>query len=91
MKALRSHAVGGPDTLTLDELPEPQPGSGELQVRVHAAAINYPDVIIIEDKYQIKPPRPFAPGSEIAGEITALGEGVTGWNIGDRLIAQRQS
>ncbi|WP_309612321.1 NADPH:quinone oxidoreductase family protein [Sphingomonas sp.] len=87
MKALRSHAVGGPDTLTLDELPEPQPGSGELQVRVHAAAINYPDVIIIEDKYQIKPPRPFAPGSEIAGEITALGEGVTGWNIGDRLIA----
>ena len=87
MKALRSHAVGGPDTLTLDELPEPQPGPGELQVRVHAAAINYPDVIIIEDKYQIKPPRPFAPGSEIAGEITALGEGVTGWNIGDRLIA----
>ena len=87
MKALRSHAVGGPDTLTLDEVPEPLPGPGELQVRVHAAAINYPDVIIIEDKYQIKPPRPFAPGGEIAGEITAIGEGVTGWNIGDRIIA----
>ena len=87
MKTLRSHAVGGPDTLTLDEVPEPLPGPGELQVRVHAAAINYPDVIIIEDKYQIKPPRPFAPGGEIAGEITAIGEGVTGWNIGDRIIA----
>ena len=87
MKALRSHAVGGPDTLVLDDLPEPQPGPGELQVRVHAAAINYPDVIIIEDKYQIKPPRPFAPGGEIAGEVTALGEGVTGWSVGDRLIA----
>ena len=87
MKALRSHAVGGPDTLILDDLPEPLPGAGELQVRVHAAAINYPDVIIIEDKYQIKPPRPFAPGGEIAGEVTALGDGVTGWNVGDRIIA----
>ena len=87
MKTLRSHAVGGPATLTLDDIPEPQPGPGELQVRVHAAAINYPDVIIIEDKYQIKPPRPFAPGGEIAGEVTALGDSVTDWRIGDRVIA----
>ena len=87
MKALRSHAPGGPDTLVIDELPEPVPGPGELVVRVYAAAVNYPDVLIIEDKYQFKPPRPFSPGGEIAGEITAVGEGVEGWAVGDRLIA----
>ena len=87
MKALLSHAPGGPDTLTIDELPDPVAGPGQLLVRVRAAAINYPDVLIIEDKYQFKPPRPFAPGGEIAGEVEALGEGVAGWAVGDRLIA----
>lgn len=87
MKALRSHAPGGPDTLVIDELPEPVPGPGELVVRVYAAAVNYPDVLIIEDKYQFKPPRPFSPGGEIAGEVSAVGEGVEGWAVGDRLIA----
>ncbi|MCY7270522.1 MAG: NADPH:quinone oxidoreductase family protein [Sphingomonas bacterium] len=87
MKALLSHAPGGPETLTVDELPDPVPGPGQLLVRVRAAAINFPDVLIIEDKYQFKPPRPFAPGGEIAGEVEALGEGVTDWAIGDRLIA----
>ncbi|NUS99402.1 MAG: NADPH:quinone oxidoreductase family protein [Sphingomonas sp.] len=87
MRALLSHEPGGPDTLRIDELPDPQPGPGELLVRVRAAAINYPDVLIIEDRYQLKPPRPFAPGGEIAGEIEAIGEGVQGWNAGDRVIA----
>jgi len=87
MKALLSHAPGGPETLRVDELPDPAPGPGQLLVRVRAAAINYPDVLIIEDKYQFKPPRPFAPGGEISGEVEALGDGVTGWAIGDRLIA----
>jgi NADPH:quinone reductase-like Zn-dependent oxidoreductase len=87
MKALRSHAPGGPETLVLDELPDPSPGPGELLVRVRAAAVNYPDVLIIEDKYQFKPARPFAPGGEIAGEVEEVGEGVTGWKPGDRLIA----
>ncbi|WP_344696341.1 NADPH:quinone oxidoreductase family protein [Sphingomonas rosea] len=87
MKALLSTAPGGPDTLQLTDLPSPVAGPGELLVRVHAAAINYPDVLIIEDKYQMRPPRPFAPGGEIAGEVIGLGEGVTGWGIGDRLIA----
>ena len=54
---------------------------------MRAAAINYPDVLIIEDKYQMRPPRPFAPGGEIAGEVEAVGEGVEGWTVGDRLIA----
>ena len=87
MKALLSHEPGGPETLRLEELPDPVPGAGELLVRVRACAINYPDVLIIEDKYQLKPPRPFAPGSEIAGEVIEVGEGVSGWSRGDRLIA----
>src|SRR5437868_3971624 len=86
MKALLSRSPGGPETLRVDEIGEPSPGAGELLVRVRACAINYPDVLIIEDKYQLKPPRPFAPGSEISGEIEALGEGVEGWSVGDRLI-----
>ena len=87
MKALLSIASGGPETLQLTELPDPVAGAGELLVRVRAAAVNYPDVLIIEDKYQFKPLRPFAPGGEIAGEVEAVGEGVEGWKVGDRLIA----
>jgi NADPH:quinone reductase-like Zn-dependent oxidoreductase len=87
MKALLSRAPGGPETLELAELSDPVAGPGQLLVRVKACAINYPDVLIIEDKYQFKPPRPFAPGGEIAGVVEAVGEGVTGWAEGDRLIA----
>jgi NADPH:quinone reductase-like Zn-dependent oxidoreductase len=87
VKALLSTAVGGPETLELAELPDPEPGPGQLLVRVRACAINYPDVLIIEDKYQFRPPRPFAPGGEVAGIVEAVGEGVSGWAEGDRLIA----
>jgi NADPH:quinone reductase len=87
VKALLSHRPGGPETLQLDEIADPQPGPGELLVRVRACSINYPDVLIIEDRYQLKPPRPFAPGSEIAGKVEVLGEGVAGWSAGDRVIA----
>jgi len=87
MKALLSRAPGGPETLELAELPDPAAGAGQVVVRVRACAINYPDVLIIEDRYQFKPPRPFAPGGEIAGEILSVGGGVTGWAPGDRVIA----
>ena len=87
MKALLSYAPGGPETLRLEDVLEPTAGAGELLVRVRACAMNFPDVLIIEDKYQLKPQRPFAPGGEIAGEVIATGEGVTGWDSGDRLIA----
>jgi NADPH:quinone reductase-like Zn-dependent oxidoreductase len=87
MRALLSVAPGGPETLRIDELPDPQPGDGELLVRVRACSINYPDALIIEDKYQLKPERPFAPGSEIAGEVIATGAGAEDWAEGDRLIA----
>jgi NADPH:quinone reductase-like Zn-dependent oxidoreductase len=87
MKALLSHEPGGPETLQLSEMPDPVAAPGELLVRVRACSINYPDALIIEDKYQLKPQRPFAPGSEIAGEVEAVGDGVAGWSVGDRLIA----
>ena len=87
MKALLSTAPGGPETLQLSDVAEPVAGPGELLVRIHACAINYPDVLIIEDKYQFKPSRPFAPGGEVAGVVEAVGHGVRGWDVGDRLIA----
>src|SRR5881275_1095818 len=87
MKSLISERPGGPETLRLEEVAEPVAGPGELLVRVRACAINFPDVLIIEDKYQLRPVRPFAPGGEIAGEVLAAGDGVGGWAVGDRLIA----
>jgi len=87
MKALRSHAAGGPETLTLDEVESPIPGPGEVRITVKACAINFPDVLIIRDMYQFKPQRPFAPGGELSGIIAAVGEGVTQWKAGDRVIA----
>lgn len=87
MKALLSKSVGGPETLVLEELSDPVPGKGEVLVKVAACAINYPDALIIRDMYQVKPPRPFAPGSEISGTIEALGDGVEGWEVGDRVLA----
>jgi NADPH2:quinone reductase len=86
MRALLSTAPGGPETLVLTESPDPVPAKGQVLVAVKACAINYPDVLIIEDKYQFKPQRPFAPGGEIAGVIEALGEGVTDWQVGDRVM-----
>jgi NADPH:quinone reductase len=87
MRALLSNEPGGPETLRLSDVPDPAAGAGELLVDVRACAINYPDVLIIEDKYQFRPPRPFAPGGEIAGVVESVGEGVDGWAAGDRLIA----
>ncbi|MEN3749423.1 NADPH:quinone oxidoreductase family protein [Sphingomonas sp. HF-S3] len=87
MKALLSKAPGGPETLTLEDVDDPVAGPGQVVVAVKACSINFPDVLIIEDKYQFKPPRPFAPGSEISGTIDSIGEGVTGWSVGDRVLA----
>lgn len=87
MKALLSTAAGGPETLSLAEVAEPVPGPGEVRVKVAACAVNFPDTLIIRDLYQAKPLRPFAPGAEIAGTIDALGDGVEGWQVGDRVIA----
>ncbi|MFM6853149.1 MAG: alcohol dehydrogenase catalytic domain-containing protein, partial [Sphingopyxis sp.] len=77
MKALLSRATGGPDTLELGELPTPQASAGEVVITVAACAINFPDTLIIEDKYQFRPERPFAPGGEVAGIVASVGDGVT--------------
>ncbi|MBB5685590.1 NADPH:quinone oxidoreductase family protein [Sphingobium boeckii] len=87
MKALLSKAVGGPETLVVEDIADPVAGPGDLLIAVKACSVNYPDVLIIEDKYQFKPPRPFSPGAEIAGVVEAVGAGVTGWSRGDRIIA----
>lgn len=77
MRAVVCRRYGPPEDLVVDELPDPTPGPGELVVRVRAAAVNFPDVLMIGGKYQIKIPVPFTPGSELAGEVTAVGDGVT--------------
>ncbi|MFK7838672.1 MAG: NADPH:quinone oxidoreductase family protein [Sulfitobacter sp.] len=86
MKAMLSKEVGGPETLVLEELPTPEPGKKQVRIRVHAAGVNFPDTLIIRDMYQMKPPRPFAPGGEIAGVVEALGDGVEGLAVGDRVL-----
>ena len=87
MKTLLSHAPGPAATLELAEVPEPQPGPGEVRIAVAACALNYPDALIIEDRYQVRPPRPFAPGAEVAGVVDAVGEGVMRPRLGERVIA----
>jgi NADPH:quinone reductase len=91
MKALLSKAVGGPDTLVLEDIPSPEARPGWAVVSVKACGVNFPDVLIIEDKYQFKPPRPFAPGSEISGVVKSVGEGVTQVKPGDRVLANTGS
>ena len=71
----------------MGELPDPAPGPGEVRIRVMVCAVNYPDVLICEDKYQFKPTRPFAPGAEVAGYIDAVGDGVTSLQPGTRVLA----
>lgn len=87
MKAMMSHEPGGPETLTLTEVDTPEPGPGQLRIAVKAAGVNFPDTLIIRDLYQFKPPRPFAPGGEVAGVVEALGDGVEGFSMGDRVLA----
>ena len=87
MKAIRTHEIGGPETLTLDEVDAPTPGKGEVLVAVKACAINYPDTLMIRDLYQFKPERPYSPGGEIAGVVEAVGEGVEGFVVGDHVMA----
>jgi NADPH2:quinone reductase len=86
MKALLSTTAGGPETLALTEIAEPLPGPGEVRIAVRACGVNFPDSLIIEDKYQLRPTRPFAPGAEVAGLVDALGEGVTRLAVGQRVI-----
>ena len=86
MKAVLSKQPGGPETLVLEELDSPVAGKGQVVLEVKAIGVNFPDVLIIEDKYQFKPERPFSPGGEVSGVVKSVGEGVTSLKPGDRVI-----
>jgi NADPH2:quinone reductase len=88
MKAIRAHEWCGPRDLVIDEIEQPEPGDGQILVRVNAAGLNFPDLLIITGKYQFKPALPFSPGFEIAGTVEKLGPGVTKFRAGQRVIAQ---
>jgi NADPH2:quinone reductase len=87
MKAILSVAPAGPEGLVLAELETPLPGPGEVRIAVRAAGVNYPDGLMIRDLYQLKPPRPFSPGAEVAGVIDAVGQGVDPARMGERVIS----
>ena len=87
MRAVLCKKFGPPDTLVVEDVPSPRAAAGQVVVTVKAAAINFPDSLIIEGKYQIRPEPPFSPGFEVAGVIKECGAGVTGFAVGDRVIA----
>jgi NADPH2:quinone reductase len=86
MRAARALEHGPPESVVIEELPDPEPGAGEAVLRVEAAALNYPDVLIVANQYQVSMPPPFVPGSEYAGTVTAVGQGVTDLSPGDRVM-----
>ncbi|MDR3466216.1 MAG: NADPH:quinone oxidoreductase family protein [Xanthobacteraceae bacterium] len=88
MKAILSQVAGDPGTLVLADVPEPEPGPNDVLVAVKACGINFPDGLLIRDKYQIRPPRPFAPGSEISGIVARVGAAVSRFRPGQHVIGR---
>ena len=86
MKAIVCKEFGPPSSLVFEDVDVPEPRSSQILVDVHSAGVNFPDTLIIQDKYQFKPSLPFSPGGEISGTISAMGESVKGWNVGDEVI-----
>ncbi|WP_233266852.1 NADPH:quinone oxidoreductase family protein [Tomitella fengzijianii] len=87
MKAQQVHELGGPEALRSTEIPDPEPGPGQVVIDVRAAGVNFPDVLLAAGKYQTRPELPFTPGSEVAGEVTRVGAGVQGLEPGTRVAA----
>ena len=85
MKAIRAHAFGGPEVLQLDDMPDPTPGPGQVRVRLHAAGVNPFDTYMLSGTYAIKPALPYSPGADGAGVVEAVGAGVTGVAVGNRV------
>src|SRR5882762_3180535 len=89
MKAMVCEAFGGPEVLALRDMPDPPPpGPGEIQVRIGARGVQYVDVLMLAGKYQFRPEPPFIPGGEAAGIVAAVGSGVTGFQVGDRVMSR---
>src|SRR6185295_16063210 len=87
MKAVLCKSYGAPESLIVEDIPSPVAGPGDAVISVKAASVNFPDVLIIQNKYQVKPPLPFSPGSEVAGVVKEIGEGVTQVKPGDAVFA----
>lgn len=85
MRAALCRAYGPPDTVSVEETEAPRLGAGQVRVRIGAAAVNFPDVLIVADRYQLSAPLPFVPGSEFAGVVTECGDGVEGVRVGERV------
>jgi NADPH2:quinone reductase len=86
MRAVVCHEFGPLDRLTVEDRPDPEPAEGMVRIDVAAAGVNFVDGLICQGRYQLKPPVPFVPGSEVAGTVSALGPGVSGWSVGDRVL-----
>jgi len=86
MKAVLCKEFGPPEKLVIEDVPSPEPKEGEVVLDVHAAAVNFPDVLIIQNLYQFKPPLPFSPGGEVSGQVAKVGAGVKNVKVGDRVI-----
>src|SRR5579885_3530790 len=87
MQAVLCKTYGPPESLVIEEVEPLQPGKGQVVLSVKACGVNFPDTLIIQGQYQFKPPMPFSPGGEVAGVVKAVGDGVEGVHIGDRVIA----
>jgi NADPH2:quinone reductase len=87
MRAVLCEAWGGPEGLVIKDLADLTPKPGEVVIKIRAAGVNFPDVLIIQKKYQVQPELPFSPGAEVAGDVAAVGEGVTALKLGDRVAA----
>lgn len=87
MRAVVCKQFGPPRSLVVEDVPDPKLKPGHVLIDVHAAGVNFPDVLIIQDKYQFKPPLPFTPGGEVAGVVRAVGDGVSDFAAGDRVLA----
>ncbi len=87
MRAVLCTEFGPPDKLEIKDIPVPKPSKGQVRIKVEACGVNFPDTLIIENKYQYKPDLPFSPGGEVAGIIDELGEGVKDFSIGDSVMA----
>jgi NADPH2:quinone reductase len=89
MKAILVHEFGGPEVLKLEEVPDPRPAAGQVLVRIHAAGVNPYDTYMRNGLYPVKPPLPYTPGSDAAGVVEAVGEGVTKVKPGDRVYTAK--
>jgi len=87
MKALLCRELGSLDALAVDEVAPPNPGARQVSIAVKAAGVNFPDILMVQGKYQFKPPLPFSPGCELAGIVKTVGEGVTHVKPGDAVLA----